>query len=327
MNIASSPTKAVIVTGPTASGKTELLDAVFGRGAFSFFASLNNTAKGELVLPSSAEVLSADSMQAYKGLDIGTAKPSPGILARLPHHLIDFKKPDEQYTAGEFVRLADALCATLGSRNVLPVISGGTGFYIRNFLCGPASAPPSDPGIREKVSSDLAEFGVETLRGELESADPVSAGRISERDVYRLTRAIEILRASGLPPSRFAPPEKARGVYDFLLVGVERPRGELKELIDARVDAMFATGLPEEIASLASAGYGSASPGLKAIGYREFFEMKGASLSVIAEAIKLHTRQYAKRQMTFLRALPGIVWIKPDPSTLAGLVGDFLTKV
>jgi len=326
LNIVSSPIKAVIVTGPTASGKTELLDDLFGRGAFSFFASLNSAARGKIVLPSSAEVLSADSMQAYKGLDIGTAKPSRGILSRLPHHLIDFKKPNEQYTAGEFVRLADALCAALGSRNVLPVISGGTGFYIRNFLCGPASAPPSAPGLREKVSKDLAEFGVERLRRELESADPVSAGRIGERDIYRLTRAIEILRTSGLPPSSFAPPEKARGAYDFLVVGVERPRGELKELIGARVDAMFAAGLPEEVATLAAAGYDSASPGLKAIGYREFFEMKGAPLSVIAEAIKLHTRQYAKRQMTFLRALPGIVWIKPDSSVLAGLVGDFLIE-
>ena len=264
-------------------------------------------------------------MQAYKGLDIGTAKPSPEVLSRLPHHLIDFKNPDEQYTAGEFVRLADTLCASLGSRNVLPVISGGTGFYIRNFLCGPASAPPSDPGVREKVSSDLAEFGVETLRRELESADPVSAGRISERDLYRLTRAVEILRTSGLPPSRFAPSEKARAAYDFLVVGVERPREELRGFIDARVDAMFAAGLAEEIASLAAAGYGPASPGLKAIGYREFFEMEGSPPSAIAEAIKLHTRQYAKRQMTFLRALPGVVWIRPDPSVLAGLVGDFLT--
>ena len=266
-------------------------------------------------------------MQAYKGMDIGTAKPSGEILSRLPHHLIDFKMPDEQYTAGEFVRLADALCAALDSRSILPVISGGTGFYIRNFLCGPASAPPSNPGMREKVAADFAEFGIEALRRELESADPFSAARISERDVYRLTRAIEILRTSGEPPSRFAPTAATREAYNFLVIGIERSREELKERIGARVDAMFAAGLPDEIASLAAAGYDSTCPGLKAIGYREFFEMEGASLPAVAEAIKLHTGQYAKHQMTFLRALPGIIWIKPDSSALASILADFLTQV
>lgn len=327
MSIASFPAKAVIVTGPTASGKTELLDAVFGRGASSFFSALNIAAGGKGGIPVSAEILSADSMQAYRGMDIGTAKPSPEILSRLPHHLIDFKNPDEQYTAGEFVRLADALCATLGSRRVLPVVSGGTGYYIRNFLCGSPSAPPSNPVIREKVAGDLAEFGIEALRRELQSADPVSSERISDGDVYRLTRAIEILRTSGEPPSRFAPAKRTREAYKFLVIGIERPREELKERIGERVDAMFAAGLPDEIASLAAAGCDVSCPGLKAIGYREFFEMEGASLASIAEAIKLHTRQYAKRQMTFLRALPGIVWIKPDSAALAALFTDFLTEV
>jgi len=324
LSIASFPAKAVILTGPTASGKTELLDAVFGRGAFSFFASLEVEAGGERGNPTSAEILSADSMQAYRGMNIGTAKPSHEILARLPHHLIDFKNPDEQYTAGEFVRLADDICGTLGSRNILPVISGGTGFYIRNFLCGPSLAPPSDPAMREKVAGDLAKLGVEALREELSTADPVSAERICGNDVYRLTRAIEILRTSGQPPSRFAPSGKKRGAFEFLVIGIEKPRAELKERIGARVDAMFAEGLPDEIASLVAAGYNETCPGLKAIGYREFFDMAGAPLASIAEAIKLHTLQYAKRQMTFLRALPGIVWIAPDPAALASLLADFL---
>lgn len=263
-------------------------------------------------------------MQAYRGMDIGTAKPDAALTARLPHHLIDIKNPDEQYTAGEFVRLADSLCESLSGDGVLPIVSGGTGFYIRNFVCGTPSAPPADPKIRGEVAEDLERLGPDVLRRELEKADPASAARISNNDLYRLTRALEILRASGQPPSRFAPSKKPRGRYDFLILGVERPRSELKERIHARVAAMFEAGLPEEVATLEAAGYGSSSPGLKAIGYREFFEMGGAALSDIAEAVELHTIQYVKRQLTFLRALPGIVWIGPNPESLAAATAAFL---
>lgn len=315
------------MTGPTASGKTELLDSVLGRGAPSFFAALHASNPRSLNLPLSASVISADSMQAYRGMDIGTAKPDSGLLGRLPHHLLDIKDPNEQYTAGEFVHLADTACAFLAERNIVPVLSGGTGFYLRNFICGAPFAPPADPAMREEVGRDLASRGAAALRGELEAADPVSAARISERDLYRLTRAVEILRTSGLAPSRFAPSNKPRGEYDFLTVGIERPRAELKERIHARVEAMFEAGLPREVAALKAAGYGATSPGLKAIGYGEFFEMEGSALSDIAKAIELHTLQYAKRQMTFLRALPGIVWIGADPAALSSTIMEFFSAI
>jgi tRNA dimethylallyltransferase len=300
------------VTGPTASGKTELLDRVFGRGAPSFFPSLHTA------------VISADSMQAYRGMDIGTAKPDASLMSRLPHHLIDIKNPNEQYTAGEFVHLADAACAALAGKGTLPIISGGTGFYIRNFHCGTPFAPPSSPAVRDEVALDLVRLGSTMLRKELESADPISAARISEHDMYRLTRAVEILRASGLPPSRFAPSKEPRVLYEFLILGIERPREELKERIHDRIVSMFEAGLAEEVATLKAAGYSADCPGLKAIGYREFFDMEGAALSEIAAAVELHTTQYAKRQMTFLRALPNIVWIGPDPKALFSAVRGFL---
>jgi tRNA dimethylallyltransferase len=264
-------------------------------------------------------------MQAYRGMDIGTAKPSADLKERLPHRLIDIRDPDEQYTAGDFVRLADAECASLLQAGSLPLVSGGTGFYLRNFICGPASAPPSSPEIRAQVALDLERRGLESLRAELAACDPASAIRIHGNDVYRLTRALEILRASGKAPSVFAPRTEARTDWDFLVVGVERPREELKARIASRVAAMMEAGLAEEFAELKAAGYGPEAPGLKAIGYREFFEMEGRPLGEIAKAIELHTVQYAKRQMTFLRALPGIVWIGPDAERLGSLVEGFLS--
>ncbi len=320
-NIDSYPVKLVILTGPTASGKTELLDELFGRGAPDFFSSSQAPGRSGY---SSAVVISADSMQAYKGMDIGTAKPGLELRARLPHELIDIKEPDEQYTAGEFVARADALCVKLNSGGKLPLISGGTGFYLRNFVCGIPSAPPADARLRAEVASDLQTLGPQALRDELLEADPDSANRIHQRDIYRLTRAVEILRSSGKAPSSFAPSSLPRGGYEFLIVGVERPRQELKERIALRVRAMLDAGLAAEVDALRGRGYTASCPGLRAIGYREFLEMKGSSLREIADAISLHSLQYAKRQMTFLRALPGIIWIKPEAERLGSLVRNFL---
>lgn len=267
-------------------------------------------------------------MQAYRGMNIGTAKPDAALRARLPHRLIDIRNIDEQYSVGDFVHLADSSCAELSAAGVLPIISGGTGFYARNFVCGLPSAPPADPELRAAIAAELAEKGVAALRAELAAGDPESAARIHPNDSYRLTRALEILRSTGRPMADFAPSASAREGYRFLVIGVERPREELYERIDARVDQMMAAGLAEEAEALRRAGHGPAEPGMQAIGYREFFELapeglsaagasRSAALASIAEAIKRDTRQYAKRQMTFFRGLPGIEWIGPDASVLA----------
>ncbi len=262
-------------------------------------------------------------MQAYRGMDIGTAKPSKDLVNRLPHHLIDIKDPNEQYTAGEFVARADALCTALSAQGVLPIICGGTGFYLMNYICGLPASPPSSPEIRAQVALDLERLGPVALRAELERADPAAAARIHEHDLYRLTRAVEILRTSGEAPSRFAPPKTARPGQRFLILGVTRPREVLRARIHARVEAMMQAGLAAEVENLVSRGFGPSDPGMQAIGYREFFELAGRPLDTIAQAIELHTSQYAKRQMTFFRGLPGLHWIEPEPEYLFSALASF----
>ena len=294
------PLPVLVLVGPTASGKTDLLLQLSSEGPLSGIPPF--------------EVVSADSMQAYRGMDIGTAKPGPEELRRLPHRLIDIRDPDEQYTVGDFVHLADEACADIAAAGRLPVVSGGTGFYVRNFIFGLPSSPAASPAIREAVDRDLAALGPQALRAELEAGDPGSAARIHANDLYRLTRAVEILRATGRPMAEFAASSSPRSRYRFLLVELSRPREELRLRIDARVEAMFARGLAAEVADLASRGYGQEAPGMKAIGYREFFVKRigEANPSDIAEEIKLDTRQYAKRQETFFRGLPGLVRLEVE---------------
>ncbi|HSV56375.1 MAG TPA: tRNA (adenosine(37)-N6)-dimethylallyltransferase MiaA, partial [Magnetospirillaceae bacterium] len=263
MSTASS-NKVLVLFGPTASGKTELLERLFlevHRG-----------------LPK-AEVVSADSMQVYRGMDLGTAKPDSVLRAALPHHLLDIRDPNEQYTAGDFVREADLACAEIRSRGRLPVVSGGTAFYIRNFVCGLPGSPAADPAVRAAVARDLAELGFAALRAELEAGDPVSAARIHPRDTYRLSRALEVMRRTGRPLSEHQVPDRPRPGLDPLFLALDRPRDELYSRIDARVKAMFSAGLAAEVSRLLARGYGEGDPGMQAIGYREFLEARRAGCS------------------------------------------------
>jgi tRNA dimethylallyltransferase len=310
----------LVLVGPTASGKTALLDALFG----------SRDGREAWGLPE-AEVVSADSMQAYRGLDIGTAKPESSLLERLPHRLIDILDIQVQYTVGDFVRLADEACAEIAAAGKLPLLSGGTGFYVRNFICGLPSAPAADPEARALVARDLAERGPAALRAELAARDPASAARIHENDLYRLTRALEITRATGRPMADFAAGIEPRPNWRFALYGTMPGPGELDARIGERVDSMMAAGLAEEAAALIAAGHGPGEPGMKAIGYREFFSPDGGltseSPALVAERIKLDTRRYAKRQMTFFRGLSGIEWISRDPAAFAARVAAIVHEV
>jgi tRNA dimethylallyltransferase len=310
--MATASINVLVLFGPTATGKTGVLEELFtGNGALR------------------AEIVSADSMQVYKGMDIGTAKPSADLQERLPHHLIDIRTPDQSYNAGDFVHLANEAIARIVGRGALPVVSGGTGFYLKNFIMGLPEAPPSDEGVRRTLKAELREQGRETLARELAACDPVSAARIHINDEYRLLRALEVFRLTGKPLSAFSMNDPGSGdpcvsrsecsgsrrdIYRFLILALERPREDLYRRINERCSLMFKNGLVDEVRSLVASGYGHLCPGMRAIGYREFFDERGiAGGNAAVEAlVAQHSRNYAKRQMTYFASIPNTVWIRAD---------------
>ena len=298
----------VLIFGPTAVGKTALLEApVF-----------NN-----------AEIINADSMQVYRGMDIGTAKPDAGFLSRIKHHLIDIRNPDEQFHAGDFVELSDDLCGDITGREKLPVICGGTGFYFKNFIYGLPEAPPSDDAVRKRLQAEFERFGAEALVKRLGETDPVSAARINPNDSYRVLRALEVFEFTGRPLSDYALPEVPRPRYRTLLIGLNRGREELYERINSRVEIMFDQGLEDEVARLREGGCTASDPGMKGIGYREFFtaEEEGLNRTELVELIKRNSRRYAKRQITWFRQLKDINWFAPDDiSGISDCVDSFIRK-
>jgi tRNA dimethylallyltransferase len=322
--------RVFVLFGPTASGKTALLERLFGAGNFG-----------------PAEIISADSMQVYRGMDIGTAKPSPEEREKIPHHLIDIRNPDEQFNAGEFTRLAEEACLAAAGRGALPLVSGGTGFYLKNLALGLSEAPPSDREIRAELKEELGRLGAALLMEELNKADPVSAARIHINDEYRLLRALEVYRLTGRPLSSYNSPwthnlsrnlpsegAEAQRPFRFLLVGLRRRREELYRRINERTAAMFRAGLAGEVRRLFETGYTPADPGLRAIGYREFFVEENSSwrlsedLAGVEALIAQNSRRYAKRQLSFFAALPGVIWIdcdeKLDTLKIQALLDEFL---
>ena len=324
----NNPIPVLVLFGPTASGKTDILLNLFNIGKYG----------------TQAEVISADSMQVYRGMDIGTAKPSAEERALLPHHLIDIRSPAEQFNCGDFVRLADEACLDIAGRGKLPVVSGGTGFYLKNFILGLTEAPPSDGEIRARLKQELRGKGAAALMEELAACDPVSAGRIHINDEYRLLRALEVQRLCGRPLSSFQiPATDSRPRYKFIIIGISRPREELYRRINLRCDSMFRQGLSAEVQKLYEQGYTPHDPGLRAIGYREFFvEEETATgsrpegtpaagetpqnsvgsgswrlskdLDGVQAQVAQNSRRYAKRQLTFFASIPGVRWIEAGRS-------------
>jgi tRNA dimethylallyltransferase len=298
------PVPVLILFGPTASGKTNILLELFSPG--SRFQ---------------AEVISADSMQVYCGMDIGTAKPSKIERSRLPHHLVDIRDPSQQFNAGDFVRLADEACLQIAGRGKLPVVSGGTGFYLKNFIMGLSEAPPSDMEIRFQLKQELKEKGSAALMEELAAGDPVSAQRIHINDEYRLLRALEVLRFSGSPLSSFEVNTLEKRLrFNFIITGLSRPREELYRRINLRCAEMFSQGLADEVRHLYESGFTPNDPGLRAIGYREFFIEDTDSpgkwrlsqdTAGVQALVAQNSRRYAKRQITFFAGIPNVKWIEP----------------
>ena len=290
----NSPIPVICLFGPTAVGKTDLLLELFR---------------------DTGEIVSADSMQVYKRMDIGTAKPDPDYLRQLPHHLIDILEYTTQFNTGDFVKLADKAVEDISCRGLLPVISGGTAFYFRNFLFGLPPIPSVPPGLRKELNRRKELEGLEALREELCRVDPSSAKRIEPGDSSRIIRALEVFLGTGKPLSSFPLSDKPRDSHRCLMIGLKRDRQELYDRINSRVDIMFSRGLVEEVRSLLAEGASFDDPGMKGIGYSEFARMMEngcCCLDEVKEQIKQDSRRYAKRQMTFFKSLPGVEWYHPD---------------
>ena len=267
-------------------------------------------------------------MQAYRLLDIGTAKPARELRERIPHHLIDMLEPTQQYNAGQFVHLAEELIPQIRERGNIPILCGGTAYYLRSFITGLPDSPPGDPEIRRALKSESEQGGVQVLLDELERVDPVTRSRVKERDTYRVLRALEVYRSSGRPLSAFTNPTAPRQDYGFLLLGLTRERGQLYARIEQRVERMFREGLVGEARSLLNRGLGFDDPGMRGIGYREFFELrKGCTtLAEVKELIKRNSRRYAKRQITFFKTLDEVHWLGPEEvDSACDLIRSFLT--
>jgi tRNA dimethylallyltransferase len=282
---------ALILTGPTACGKSAL--------ALELAEKLN------------AEIIAADSMTLYRGMDIGTAKPSPADRTRVPHHLIDVLDPWESASVAWWLQRAADCVADIEARGRLALFVGGTPFYLKALLCGLFPSPPADRSLREQLEQEAQSNGCEALHARLTAVDPESARRLHANDVRRVVRALEVWHLTGEPLSAWQQQHwwscNGPRFRPGACLAIEVPRPELYARIDRRVDAMFAAGWMDEVRRLRELQHPQSREASQALGYREIGEHldgKRTLAETIAE-VQLRTRQFAKRQLTWFRALPG----------------------
>jgi tRNA dimethylallyltransferase len=300
---AAAPGALVCVVGPTGVGKTD------------FALALAEAIGGEIV--------NADSRQVYRGMDIGTAKPTAEERARVPHHLIDILDPSEPFSAGAFVRLAgEAIDAIRGRKNV-PVVVGGTGLYVRALVDGIWQGPRGEPGLRAALAAVAETRGAGEPHRMLRRLDPESAAALHPNDRHKVQRALEITLMEGRPASALRRAHGFPGAREATLVGLTMPRARLYARIERRVDAMIAAGWPAETEALLAAGVGPEAPGMNAVGYRQLVRhIRGEiPLETAVSEIKQATRNYAKRQFTWFRKDARIRWLEAEGLPVQGLVG------
>jgi tRNA dimethylallyltransferase len=295
-----------VLVGPTAVGKTEV--------ALELAGALG------------AEIVNADSMQVYRELDIGTAKPTALERALVPHHLVDAADPDEPYHAARHAREGRAVIAALHRRGVPPLVAGGTGLYIKALLKGLFPQEDSVRQVRLRLARELAAQGLPALFSRLSSLDPATAHRLAPGDTYRILRALEVVEATGRPLSAIQAAHNFQDrPYLTLTIGLEIPREELYRRIEARVEAMLAAGWLEEVRRLLER-YPSGIKPLKALGYRHLVAhlMGSLSLEEALDQTKKETRRYAKRQLTWFKADPEVRWFHPGQGeALLALLREF----
>jgi tRNA dimethylallyltransferase len=285
--------KVLVICGPTASGKSELAL--------------------ELARRLDGEIVNADSMQLYRGMNIGTAKPTPQQRTEIPHHLIDVADPGQPFSAADFVAAADEAIRYISSRGRRTIVAGGTGLYIRSLLKGLVDSPGDTGEIRQGLREEARERGNQAMLDELFRVDPELAERIHPNNLVRILRALEVFRLAGIPLSRY---QQEHGFsvqrYRSLQIGIRVERPLLYSRIDQRVNRMLEQGLLPEVQQLLNAGYGPETKAMRAIGYREMTAYLGGEycLEEAIRLIKRNTRHYAKRQLTWFNSDKDILWLE-----------------
>ncbi len=256
------------------------------------------------------EIVSCDSVQVYRYLDIGSGKPSKDDLNRVRHHLVDVVNPDEIFTAGSFVESACAAVERIEERGMVPLFAGGTGMYVDSFFYGISDIPEIDISIRKVLLQHLEEGAIGRLYDELYAVDPVFAASIHRNDRQRIVRGLEVYRGTGKPLSGFYSNKPKRVSEKTLFISIWRDRSELIERISARVDAMIAGGLVDEVDSIRKMGYSPNLKSMQSIGYKEINAYLNGNMNLdeAVDALKLETSRYAKRQMTWFRRNADAVW-------------------
>ena len=295
MSASPARPKIIVICGPTGIGKT--------------------AAAIELARVFGGEIVSADSIQIYRYMDIGAAKPTPEERAAICHHMIDIVEPSENFSAAQYGRLAAECIADLSRRGRVPFVVGGTGLYIKALIHGLFQSPPIGPQIRRQLRQEVEAKGIEALYARLRRCDLESADRLHPNDTFRILRALEVFESTGLSMSAY---QKAHGFaeirFDSLKIGLHIDRSALYERINKRVDAMMDAGFLQEVVDLLRRGYSPELKSMQSIGYRHLVDhLQGkCSLEETLETLKRDTRRYAKRQLTWFGADEEIIWKEPD---------------
>ena len=287
----NSNPKIIVIVGPTASGKSRV--AI------------------ELAERFDGEIINADSMQVYRYMDIGTAKPSKEDRERIRHHLIDIRNPGEDFDAAQFRDEASKTVEDIVSRGYLPIVAGGTGLYLKALTQGLFEVPKVDKELRERLRKEVEDSGTPALYKKLAEVDPVAAEKIGPHNVHRIIRALEVFYLTGIPISRLQEGHAfSERLYDYLKIGLSVERETLYRKIDDRVDNMIKEGLVEEVSRIIEMGYRPESKAMLALGYSQICNcLEGKySLEEAVSLIKRGTRHYAKRQMTWFRRDDEITW-------------------
>ncbi|MFC2160229.1 tRNA (adenosine(37)-N6)-dimethylallyltransferase MiaA [Acidobacteriota bacterium] len=274
------------------------------------------------------EIINCDSMQVYRGFDIGTDKMPQDRRENIPHHLLDIISPSVRFSAADFVQFALEIIDKIHDKNRLPIVTGGTGLYLKALLNGLFSEGKSDPVIRKRLESEAEEKGLASLSKKLRTVDPQYAKIIGNNDKYRIIRALEVFEATNKPLSEhFASTRSFVEDLNVLKIGLKIDRQTLYKNIEKRVDEMFAKGLVEEVKLLLESGVDAESPPFRALGYKHVFKhlKKDLTLEEAISLTKRDTRHYAKRQMTWFRKMEGIHWFNPENfDSLKGQIKEFL---